>query len=276
MQLGEHVIAVCSWSLAPTNVEELITALRRLELAHVHLDLTMLLKLDDTARVAAIDHLHLAGVTITAGMVTFAGESYSTISAIKETGGFVPDATWEERRDLTVRCATLAGQMGITRLSAHAGFIPPQNDVVFAKVLRRVDEVGRRCADHGVDLLLETGQERAGVLLQFLNELSARTIGVNFDPGNMILYGSGDPVQAANALAGYIRHVHIKDAVRSGRPRLDWGEEVPFGTGDVNVKDFIDALHASNYRGPLAIEREAGNDRLADIQVAIYTLRRVL
>lgn len=276
MQLGEHVIGVCSWSLNPASVEDLIAKLKRLDLVHVHLDLTTLLKLDDPARAAAIDQIRRAGITITAGMVTFSGESYATISTIRTTGGFVPDATWEERRDLTVRCAALAKQMGLERLSAHAGFIPPQGDVVFSKVLNRVDEVARRCAEYGVDLLLETGQERAGVLLQFLNELSARSVGVNFDPGNMILYGSGDPVQAANALGGYIRHVHIKDAVRSGRPGLEWGEEVPFGTGDVNVTDLVGALRASKYHGPLVIEREAGNDRLADVQVAVYTLRRVL
>ena len=54
---------------------------------------------------------------------------------------------------------------------------------------------------------------------------------------------------------------------------VQWGEEVPFGTGQVNVKAFLAALHNVGYRGPLVIEREAGDDRMGDVRRAIQTLR---
>ena len=43
---------------------------------------------------------------------------------------------------------------------------------------------------------METGQEPAGELLEFLDDLGAANVFVNFDPANMILYGAGDPIEA--------------------------------------------------------------------------------
>ena len=53
---------------------------------------------------------------------------------------------------------------------------------------------------HGVDLLLETGQERADELLAFLHDVQAPNVFINFDPANMILYGAGDPIAAMHTL----------------------------------------------------------------------------
>ena len=89
----------------------------------------------------------------------------------------------------------------------------------------------------------------------------------------MILYGAGDPVDAVRTLGRHIRHVHIKDAIASNQPGTNWGEEVPFGTGEVAVDDFLTALKEVGYDGALVIERETGND-LGDIAFAVETLRR--
>jgi sugar phosphate isomerase/epimerase len=89
----------------------------------------------------------------------------------------------------------------------------------------------------------------------------------------MILYGAGDPIEAIKTLGKNIRHVHVKDAAASAKPGVDWGEEVPFGTGQVGAQRFFDALESVGYRGPLAIEREAGNQRAADIKTAIGVLK---
>ena len=49
--------------------------------------------------------------------------------------------------------------------------------------------------------------------------------------------------------------------------------EVPFGAGSVGPERFLDALQAVGYSGPISIEREAGEERLADVEFAIRTLR---
>jgi len=122
-------------------------------------------------------------------------------------------------------------------------------------------------------LLMETGQETAGCLRELLEELRHPALGVNFDPANMILYDKGDPVAAVRTLGPWIRHVHIKDAVRTKQPGT-WGAEVPWGDGEVGTTAFLDALKEVGFAGVLAIEREAGNNRLGDIQLAADRLAR--
>jgi sugar phosphate isomerase/epimerase len=61
--------------------------------------------------------------------------------------------------------------------------------------------------------------------------------------------------------------VHIKDAKRTKVPGT-WGEEVPAGTGEVNWPAFFRALNQYDFSGNFIIEREAGNQRVADIRTA--------
>jgi hypothetical protein len=63
-------------------------------------------------------------------------------------------------------------------------------------------------------------------------------------------------------------------AVASDKPAIAWGREVPFGTGQVDPGAFLGALKEAGYRGPLVIEREAGENRIADIRAGIQALQR--
>jgi L-ribulose-5-phosphate 3-epimerase len=90
---------------------------------------------------------------------------------------------------------------------------------------------------------------------------------VNFDPANMLLYGSGDPIEALRLLVPFVKQVHVKDATKSPKPGV-WGEEVPVGTGEVNWKAFFKTLREGGFDGDLIIEREAGDNRVGDIRHA--------
>jgi sugar phosphate isomerase/epimerase len=114
---------------------------------------------------------------------------------------------------------------------------------------------------------LETGQETAPALAAFLTELNRPTVGVNFDPANMILYDKGNPVEGLRVLSSWLRQVHIKDAVRTQLPGT-WGREVAVGSGEVDWPGFFAALNDFNFTGDLVIEREAGGRRPADIVTA--------
>jgi sugar phosphate isomerase/epimerase len=81
-------------------------------------------------------------------------------------------------------------------------------------------------------------------------------LAINFDPANMILYGSGDPIEALRRVGPYVRSVHCKDATWSAQPGKEWGREVPFGDGDVGAESFLRTLREIGYDGPLTIERE--------------------
>ncbi len=100
-----------------------------------------------------------------------------------------------------------------------------------------------------------------------MTRLNRSNAGVNFDPANMILYDKGDPVAALRTLAPWIRQVHLKDATRTRTPGT-WGEEVVVGTGEVDWPAFFRALRDIDFRGHLCFEREAGAQRVADIDAA--------
>ena len=106
----------------------------------------------------------------------------------------------------------------------------------------------------------------------FLDDLAGTSVGVNFDPANLILYGKGDPVAALERLAPSVLQVHIKDALPPAR-RGEWGIEVPVGEGAIDWPAFLDALARCPEVDTLAIEREAGDRRVLDIARAAGLLR---
>ena len=101
---------------------------------------------------------------------------------------------------------------------------------------------------------------------------------VNFDPANMILYGTGEPIAALRKVGRYVRSVHCKDAKWAARPGVDWGQEVPLGQGDVGMEQFLRTLDAVGYTGPLTIEREIPQEperQKAEIGHAIRLLNEI-
>lgn len=273
MKISGHDIGVCSWSLHPRDMAHLVQMLQQLGISHVQIAMLNLIQLDDKRKHQELGHLRSAGITVTAGMIHFPGEDYSTINAIQRTGGFVPDDLWAVRRGLAKESARLAQEMGIGIVSTHVGYIPPSTAPSY-KVLRdRVRDVAQDFAAFGIDLLMETGPEPADDLLHFMQDLKAPNLHINFDPANMILYGAWDPIAALRALGKHVRHAHAKDATASAKPGVEWGKEVPFGRGEVDVPAFLAGLRTAGYAGPLAIEREAGDDRMGDVRIAIDTLR---
>jgi sugar phosphate isomerase/epimerase len=274
MQIQNHDIGVCSWSLRPEDMKDLVTTVKSLGLSHIQLMLIDLIQLDDKRKHEELGHLRSSGIQLTGAMMSFPGEDYTTIDIIRKTGGYLPDDTWPLRKKLTEAGAKLSAELGAKSLGVHVGFVPHKGQPGYDLMLGRIREIAEICHRHNQKLLFETGQEKATELRAFLEDVKAPNTGVNFDPANMILYGAGDPIEAIKTLAPYIGHVHVKDATASSNPGVDWGAEVPFGTGQVGPKRFLDALHTANYTGPLAIEREAGEQRAQDVKTAIESLKK--
>jgi len=276
MTLHGHDIGVCSWSLRPGSTSDLIERVRSLGLERVQLALAPLLELDDASRANDIEQLRASGLVLASGMINFTGEDYSSIAVIRQTGGFVPDASWLERRDRALAGSVVAQALGMTQVSTHIGFIPQSNHEHYKVMVDRVIEVADAFKTRGLDLLMETGQETGNELLQFLNDVGAsHDVYVNFDPANMILYGAGDPTETIATLGRHIANVHLKDAKRSDHPGVKWGTEVPFGSGEVSATLLLTALRDVGYTGPLVIEREAGEDRMEDIATAVEVVQAV-
>ncbi|MEM8875006.1 MAG: sugar phosphate isomerase/epimerase family protein [Planctomycetota bacterium] len=264
MNLAER-LAVCSWSLQPSDAADLRRQLDAVDIRRVQMHLDPFA--EDGWDVGGLD-----GIECVSGMVTCVGEDYSTIAAIHRTGGVVSDETWPATRERMAACAPIAGQLGIELVTFHAGFIPEDPAVpLFGKLLDRIGEVTQLFGEHGCRIALETGQESADTLMGFLDKLGA-DVRVNFDPANMLLYGSGDPIAALKQLRPRIAQVHLKDAIPSGTTG-EWGTEVPVGEGKVDWAAFFAEL--SDYQGALPIEREAGVKRVEDIRTAAAFVRNL-
>ncbi len=258
-------LAVCSWSLQAESPAALVervlgTGVRRVQLA-----------LDPLRERPEIwgttqDQFAAAGIEMVSGMFGTVGEDYTTLDTIRETGGVVPDATWDSNWRAIQATAGLASRLGLKLVSFHAGFLPhEESDPAYTKLAGRLRQIANVFAAKSIQLGLETGQETADTLDAFLTKLGCPNVGVNFDPANMLLYDKGDPIVSLRRLGRWLKHVHIKDAVKTKVPGT-WGEEVVAGTGQVDWKAFFATLKELGYTGPLCIEREAGNSRINDIQ----------
>jgi sugar phosphate isomerase/epimerase len=197
------------------------------------------------------------GITLTAVFGGFQGESYADIPTVARTVGLVPRQTRAARMAEMKEIADFAQLLGCNVVALHVGFIPhdPQHPL-YAEVVQVTREICDHAQGNAQDLHLETGQESADGLLRFILDVQRDNLFVNFDPANMILYGTGEPIEALRKIGPYVRSVHCKDGKWSARPGVDWGQEVPLGQGDVGMEDFLRTLAAIGYNGPLTIERE--------------------
>jgi sugar phosphate isomerase/epimerase len=270
-------IGVCSWSLQVKSIPELRKLLDRLGVNTVqiacgdphHAAWEEGERLPEAARAAGFD--------LTGAMLGFPGEDYTTPQTIETTGGFGDPALRPERHERLAWALERTRALGLTDLMLHAGFIPEVGDPArkpYLDTLARVSEAARQ---RGVTVAFETGQETADLLRTTLDELRCPNLKVNFDPANMLLYDKGDPLRAVEILGPDIKSVHVKDGKRPTTPGT-WGEEVPLGQGQVNIRQFVKTLQKVGYRGPLCIEREVGNQeqRLADVAHGIRFLRACL
>lgn len=265
-------IGVCSWSLLPEGPEDLARKVQSCGLTSVQLAL-------DPIREGSWDAvttqriLREARITIASGMIGMFGEDYSTLESIKQTGGLAPDRHWARNRHAAQASARIASELGIQLVTLHAGFLPEdRTDLRYKTMINRLRALADTFAEHGIAIALETGQETAATLESVLSELV--DVGVNFDPANMLLYGSGDPIESVERLWPWIRQVHIKDAIVSRVPGA-WGQEVRAGEGEVEWIEFFRVLDDRVPECNLMIERETGVSRIMDVRAASNLVSRI-
>ena len=269
-------LGVCSWSFQKP-LDDVAAEMKKLGLTRIHLALQPFLEGGSrhgaAEGAAALDRVKARLASgewkLSATMIGFPQEDYSTLETIKKTGGVVPDDAWEANKKIVVAGAKLSAELKSPFLTLHAGFLDESDPAALKKYTDRVKFIVDTCGEAGVPVAFETGQETAADLAKFMPTVPGA--GVNFDPANMILYAKGNPVEAVRTLAPWIRHVHLKDAVLTKKPGT-WGTEVPWGDGEVDAPRFLAELKAAGYKGNFAIEREGGNDRTGDIALAAKRL----
>jgi len=223
--------------------------------------------------------LQAAQFTIVTIVAAYDGEDYADIPTVQRTVGFIPGSTRNAREQRTYAVSDFGAELGAQSLATHIGSVPEDaTDHDYAAVRDLVRRVCDHAARNGQTFALETGQEPAEVLLRFIRDVDRPNLKINFDPANMILYGTGDPIEALRLLAPLVVSVHCKDG--------DWppkgvpgalGTERRLGEGSVGMERFVKTLAEVGYRGTLNVEREGVDHQawLRDVGEAIRLLERI-
>ena len=206
--------------------------------------------------------------------------------------GFVheEDNVWKIEK--SKRIIDLALSLDSNVVTTHIGCIPEdKNSKTYAVMQKACQELAEYAYNAGAFFAIETGPEPAVRLKEFLDTLTVKGVGVNYDPANLAMVTGDDPVQGVYTLKDYIVHTHAKDGIQImksdplevygffaeggiGDLNLDrYFKEVPLGQGDVNFDAYLKALHEIGYNGFLTIERECGDNPFEDIQMAVGFLQ---
>ena len=236
----------------------------------------------DLAGAAATWAADLAGEQFTFVTVfgAYNGEDYSNAATVEATIGFIPFDTRAEREARTIEIADFAAAIGVRSVACHIGFVPADHhDSSYIAVREMVRRICDHCLQHGQSFALETGQEPASELLEFFKDVDRPNLGINFDPANMILYGTGDPIEALGVLRQHVVSVHAKDGDWPSKDKPGFlGTERPLGQGSVGMEHFRAKLKEIGYSGSINVEREVEPQqvRLADMAAGVGLLQGLL
>lgn len=271
-------VGVCSWSLDRND------CLRAIEIASDELNVSVLqlgFFTRESLRGANADQIcrlsKSSNMLIPSIFIGFENEDYSSIESITTTGGLLPDEFYDERLAMMRDAVDLAFNIHVPTIAIHVGTLPNDTSCPdFMKLVDRCSEVAQALAGRRLQLLLETGRESIDTLLQFIQAVGRDHVAVNYDSGNLMIYGVDDPVKAVSKLKGCIEMVHLKDAKMSDNPGVDYGQAAAMGTGDVQIPRVISKLRTIGYTGPLLIENNIREGGLQPIKDGIKYIRSMI
>ena len=204
-------------------------------------------------------------------------------------GDFGDADSMAERVEKTRRLLDHTRALGAPALTSHIGIVPIDANAPRRQVFRdALQQIGAHAEQTGMYFGIETGPEPPAVLLDLINSLDTGGIKINLDPANFIIwpariaaaegrpydraaaFAESDPHEAVYTLRDHIIHTHVKDA------RVAEGEkgETPVGQGWIDWPRYLKSYRDIGFTGYHCIEREAGENRVAETREAIAFVRR--
>ena len=204
---------------------------------------------------------------------------------------------WRDRVFLAEAVTDIAVKLQTRVITTHIGVVPDdRNDEVYRIMVRALKECAAYAAARDTVFAIETGPEKPETLLNMLQDVDSKGLGVNLDPANLRMVTCVDPVHAVEVLGKHIVHTHAKDGINitpgcvpahykaynaDGSLRVfdepgPKRQEVPLGQGQVPWDSYLAALRKAGYDGFLTIERECGTDPEGDISLAKHFLMQKL
>ena len=193
------------------------------------------------------------------------------------------------------RIMELAKDLKSDVVTTHIGVVPEdKNHPRWGVLAEACENLGKFAQSMGSHFAIETGPEKAVVLKAFLDSLSSKGVGVNFDPANLLMVTGDDPIEGASILKEYIVHTHAKDGImlKQTDPEIiynffadggiedinltEYFLETPLGQGGVDFVNYLKKLNDVGFKGFLTIERELGPSPETDIKLAVDFLNEIL
>ena len=183
---------------------------------------------------------------------------------------YYASADLDARIEATKQALQLTHALGATVLSNQIGRVPsdaksPEWNVL-VDVLNDLGDFGQRV---GARLAAETGSESGPELARLLATLHEGALGVDFNPGNLLL-GGHDPLEAIAQLGPSIVHVRLADAAME---TVSQGRHVPLGQGMMDTPSILGALDEYGYRGWFTVGSLSSSNAQGEITAAVEYLR---
>ncbi len=176
----------------------------------------------------------------------------------------------ERRMDATKAAMEMAYQLGCNVVVNHVGQINEDMPTEqWTTLIQALTDLGNYSHKAGAWLAAKTGTESGADLAKLLDSLPRGAIGVDFDPGNLIINGFSAS-DAIKELGSRVLNFRARDAVRDlaqGR-----GLEVQLGRGSIDLPELFSVLEEHQYRGFITVERQTGQDAATECGEAIEYL----
>ena len=122
------------------------------------------------------------------------------------------------------------------------------------RIAANLRRVGERAHSQGVTLLIESHGDftDSPSLLEIVQRADSPAVAILWDAHHTFVASGETPADTVRQLGRWIRHTHLKDSVAAGADR----RYVLTGTGEVPVRQQVEALAAIGYRGLYSFEWE--------------------
>ena len=131
------------------------------------------------------------------------------------------------------------------------------------KIVKAFEKPLQMAEENGISLLLEADPSvtttNHAMLRELIKAIGHNSLGAIYDPGNDIYDPQGEVPfpDGWQAVAPYVRHIHIKDAIKEASGPVC----VRFGTGLVDFTSILKTLVKTRYDGYLSLECHYRKDR---------------
>lgn len=161
----------------------------------------------------------------------------------------------------------LAFDLGPRLVIVQAGQVPEkEDDPRFPLMKEGLEALGRHGDRTGVMIALDTGLDSPETLMAFLNRFDVGSLGVNFNPANLVISGH-NPYDAVRTFHKRMIHAHAQDARRTSPNRM---ATVPLGHGDLDWMQLLANFEEIEYRGGLTVL----GDNHAELAAGVAFLQR--